>query len=242
MIVRSASIPAFQTAQQNRFYALLAQRKVDRMSSFAVREAFDSVASRYDQMVLHELDYRGHLLLRELAVRVLGPLVPPWSILDLGCGTGLAGECFKDMARGGRLDGVDVSPAMIEEARRRQVYDDLIVADIETVLAAEGPSYGLILSADAMVYLGDLAPTFAGVAKRLSPGGIFLFTCEAKHGDGWELTEANRFRHSESYLREQSGRAGLSWVELMECTPRRERTKPVAGYAIVLRKPASDRR
>lgn len=234
--------PGFQTAQHNRFYALLALRKVDRMSTFAVREAFDSVASRYDQMVLHELEYSGHHLLRTLALRVAGRLLPPWTILDLGCGTGLAGECFKDIARGGRLDGVDVSPAMIEEARRRQIYDELVLADIETVLAEEGRSYGLILSADAMVYLGDLAPTFAGVARRLNPGGIFLFTCEAKHGEGWELTEANRFRHSESYLRDQSARAGLSWIELMECTPRCERTKPVAGFAVALRKSSDQMR
>lgn len=228
--------PDLQAAQQNRFYARLALRKVDRMAPFAVREAFDSVASRYDHMVLGELDYRGHELLRTLALRVAGRLTPPLSILDLGCGTGLAGECFKDIARGGRLDGVDVSPVMIEEARRRQIYDDLIPADFETFLVAAGPCYSLILSADAIVYLGDLAPTFAGVAKRLDPGGLFLFTCEAKQGDGWELTESNRFCHSESYLRDQSRLAGLSWLEMMACTPRSERGKPVPGFAVALRK------
>jgi len=234
--------PGLETAEQNRFYALLSLRKVDRISSFAVRAAFDSVAARYDQMVLHELDYRGHLHLRTLASRVLGRLGPPWSILDLGCGTGLAGECFKDLARGGRLDGVDISPAMIEEARRRQIYDALILADLETVLVVEGPSYDMIMSADAMVYLGDLAPTFAGVANRLRPGGVFVFTCEAKQGDGWELTEANRFRHSESYLRDESRRAGLSWLELIECTPRSEQGNPVAGFAVALGKPAAGMR
>jgi len=234
--------PGLQTAQHNRFYALLALRKVERMAAFAVREAFDSVASRYDHMVLYELNYRGHEHLRMLALRVLGRLVPPWSILDLGCGTGLAGDYFKEMARGSRLDGVDVSPEMIEQARRRQIYNALIVADLETVLAAVGPSYDLILSADAMVYFGNLAPTFAGVAKRLRLGGIFLFTCEAKEGDGWELTEANRFRHSEAYLRDKAAQVGLSWLDLMECTPRSEGGKPVAGFTVALRKLATKMR
>lgn len=239
---RAIAIDAgFQAAHQNRFYALLALRKVDRMSDFAVREAFDPVASRYDQMALHELDYRAHQHLRTLASRVLGRLVPPWSILDLGCGTGLAGQHFKDMAIGGRLDGVDLSPCMIEEARRRQVYDQLTVADFERVLTEQGTRYDLIISADALVYLGDLAPTFAGVARRLKRGGVFLFTCEAKDGEGWELTEANRFRHSESYLRAAAARAGLSWLDLMACTPRSERGKSVAGLAIALGKISLDR-
>ena len=125
---------------------------------------------------------------------------------------------------------------MIAEARRRGIYDQLVVADIETFLAAPGPSYRLILSADAIVYLGNLTAVFMGIANRLEPGGAFLFTCEAKHGDGWELTEANRFRHSEAYLRTEAKRAGLSWLDLMTCTPRTERGEPVAGFAIALAK------
>ena len=226
--------PGLDTARQNRFYALLALRKVDRIPAFAARDAFDRVASRYDQMVLHDLRYRGPELLRALASRVLGDLVPPWHILDLGCGTGLAGMCFEDAARGGRLVGVDISPVMIEEARKRHVYDELIIADFEIFLAAPGPTYRMILSADAMVYLGDLKATLAGIAKRLEPGGIFLFTCEAKPGDGWEITQANRFRHSEAYVRAEAERAGLSWLDLIECTPRYEGGLPVAGFAIAL--------
>lgn len=228
--------PNLETARQNRFYALLALRKVDRIPAFAARDAFDQVAARYDQMVLQDLGYRGHEHVRALASRIFGDLVPPWHILDLGCGTGLAGMCFKGAARGGRLVGVDISPVMIEEARKRQVYDELIIADFETFLAAPGPSYRMILSADAMVYFGDLKATFAGVAKRLEPGGVFLFTCEAKQGDGWELTQANRFRHSEAYVRAEAEQAQLSWLDLMECTPRYEGGEPVAGFAIALAK------
>jgi predicted TPR repeat methyltransferase len=228
--------PNLETAGQNRFYALLALRKVDRIPAFAAREAFDRVAQNYDQTVLRDLAYRGPEHLRALAGRVLGKLVPPRRILDLGCGTGLAGECFKDATGGGRLDGVDISPLMIEEARKRGIYDQLLVADFESFLAAPGPSYGLILCADALVYVGDLAPTFTGVANRLEPGGVFLFTAEAKRGGGWELTDANRFRHSASYLQTEAQRAGLSWLDLMECTPRYERGEPVAGFAVALGK------
>ena len=226
--------PGLQAASQNRFYALLSLRRVDRFSGFAAPQPFDQVAPRYDQMVLGELDYRGHRHLRILASRLEGQLVRPLSILDLGCGTGLAGECFKDLAMGGRLDGVDISPAMIEEARKRGLYDGLIVADFEAFLSLPGPSYRLILCADAIVYFGNLSPTLAGVSKRLGPDGVFLFTCEAKQGDGWQLRVANRFRQSGAYLGAEAEVAGLSWLDAMECVLRSERGAPVPGFAIAL--------
>jgi predicted TPR repeat methyltransferase len=228
--------PGLPTADSNRFLALLELKKVERIPDFAVREAFDPVASGFDQMMLEKLDYRSHLHLRALAERVL-PKRPGIKALDLGCGTGLVAEAFKDIIAGGSMDGVDVAPNMIEQATRRGLYRELIVADFEAFLAASGPAYDLIVSGDAMVYLGDLACTFGGVAKRLEPGGLFLFTCEVKQGEGWELTRATRFRHSESYLRREAERARLSWVELLTCTPRHEGGVPVAGFAVALMKP-----
>ena len=235
-----AADPGLEVAKENRFYALLKLRKVDRIFDFAVREAFDLVALRYDEMMVRDLAYRAHEDLHALALRILAPPGLPRRILDLGCGTGLAGERFKDLAQGGRLDGVDISPRMIEQARKRHIYDELLVGNFETILAAPGPSYNLILSADAMVYLGRLGPTLAGVAHRLEPGGIFLFTCEAKQGEGWDLTQANRFRHSEAYLRASAEEAGLSWLDRIECTPRLERGVPVQGFALALAKPAGE--
>ena len=77
-------------------------------------------------------------------------------ILDLGCGTGLAGAAFRPLAA--RLDGVDLSPAMIEKARAQDTSMTIsIVADLETALSAPGPAYDLILAADTLVYLGDLS-------------------------------------------------------------------------------------
>jgi predicted TPR repeat methyltransferase len=231
-----AIAPDLPGAERNRFLALLELKKVDRIPDFAVREAFDPVASRFDKMMLADLDYRSHLHLRALAERVLPKGGPPRRTLDIGCGTGLVAQVFKDMPGIGMIDGIDVAPRMIDAARTRGLYNELTVGDFETVLAAPGPAYDLILSGDSLVYLGDLAPTFAGVAKRLVPQGMFIFTCEAREGDGWELTGANRFRHSEGYLRGQAKRAGLEWLEIVACTPRQERGVPVAGFAIALLK------
>src|ERR1043165_5979526 len=144
---------------------------------------------------------------------------------------------FKDLATGGRLDGVDLSPRMIEMARARAIYDDLILGDVEPVLAEPGPSYDLIVSADTMAYLGDLAPTFSGVVQRLKPGGFYIFTCESKLGEGWEQTPANRFRHSEAYVRDSAAHVGLEFAGIMECTLGHEAREPVSGFAAALTKP-----
>ena len=230
--------PDLETARSNRFLVLLKLRKVSRIADFALREMFDDVATRFDHLMVDELDYRGHLHLRTLADAKLPQLRAPLGILDLGCGTGLVGNAFKDLAAGGRLDGIDLAPRMIEVARKRGIYDDLILGDLETVLAAPGPSYDLIVSADTMVYLGDLAPTFRGVVNRLVAGGHYLFACEAKEGAGWEQTDVSRFRHSETYLREEAAHCGLTYFACMDCTLRYEREEPVPGFAIALRKPA----
>ena len=231
--------PDLTSARDSRFSALLRLRKISRIPGHALRAMFDEIASSFDQLMVDQLQYRGHLHVRTLAELVLPSRKDPWRILDLGCGTGLVGEAFKDMTAGGRLDGIDVAPRMIEAARRRGIYDDLILGDLEMVLAAPGPSYDLIISADTLVYLGDLAPTFSGVAGRLEPGGFFIFACESKDGDGWEQTPAIRFRHSERYLREEAARAGLSFVRVMERTIRSENAEPVAGFTVALRKSAA---
>lgn len=228
--------PDLETASANRFLVLLKLRKVSRIADFALRQMFDDVATRFDHLMVDELDYRGHLHVRTLADAKLPQLKAPLRILDLGCGTGLVGNAFKDLAAGGRLDGIDLAPRMIEVARKRGIYDDLILGDLETVLAAPGSPYDLIVSADTMVYLGDLAPTFKGVVNRLVAGGNYLFACEAKDGTGWEQTDVSRFRHSEAYVREEATRCGLTYFARMDCTLRYEREEPVPGFAIALQK------
>src|SRR6266446_2714050 len=227
--------PDLTSARDSRVAALLRSRKITRIPDYALRAMFDDIASRFDRMMVDELQYRGHLHVRTLAELVLPPRANGWRMLDLGCGTGLVGEAFKDMIAGGRLDGIDLAPLMIEAARGRGIYDELILGDLETVLAVPGRTYDLIVSADTMVYLGDLAPTFSGVAKRLEPGGFYIFACESKDGDGWEQTPAIRFRHSESYLRREATRARLSFIRLMKRTIRTENAEPVAGFAVALR-------
>src|SRR5207302_1633468 len=105
------------------------------------------------------------------------PALRDLDVLDLGCGTGLAGELFRPLSR--RLDGVDLSPRMLAQAATRGVYDRLAAGDLLTHLGGTGDRYHLVLAADVFVYLGDLAPVFAAARLVLRAGGWLAFTVEA---------------------------------------------------------------
>src|SRR6185312_5840841 len=192
-----------------------------------VRHLFDQFAADYDSRMSGLLAYAAPQILRQLAELVM-PGARDLRVLDLGCGTGLTGLVFKDMAA--RLDGIDLSPAMIAKARSRRLYSHLAVGDIES---AQGP-HELWLAADTLVYLGDLTKIFGAASRALRPGGSFLFTVERKEGEGFELGPKRRWRHSEHYLRQQADLHGFDVVGLLECAPRHEAGRPVEGFAVAL--------
>ncbi len=211
-----------------------AMKNETRSNANYVRHLFDQFSPDYDSRMLGHLGYGAPQILRALADLVIQP-ARRLAILDLGCGTGLSGQAFKDLAS--RLDGMDLSPRMIEKARARGIYDALAVADIETALADRRDAYDLVLAADTLVYLGDLSKVFAGVLQALKPGGHFLFTTEKKDGAGFELGPKRRWRHSESCLRKLAAHYRMEICGLMDCVPRTESGEPVAGFAVALAKP-----
>jgi predicted TPR repeat methyltransferase len=208
-----------------------AMLQAPRANSRYVQHLFDQFSADYDHRMLGSLGYRAPIILRDLYGLVAGGSGSV-DILDLGCGTGLAAAAFSDIAA--RIDGVDLSPQMIAKARARGLYADLAVADLEPFLASDGRTYDLIVAADTLVYLGDLAPTLAGVRGRLKHDGFFLFTVEKADGQGFELGPKRRWRHAEQYLRAVAAQTGLDLAGLLEASPRNEAGQPVDGFAVAL--------
>ena len=65
----------------------------------------------------------------------------------LGCGTGLCGIYFRDLAK--ELIGVDLIPKMLEKAKTLGAYDSLFVADaLEYLNRAALENFDLIIAAD----------------------------------------------------------------------------------------------
>ena len=148
---------------------------------------------------LAALAYRGPEMLAGLADRFCRP-DGTLDILDLGCGTGLSGVPFRGHAR--RLEGIDLVPAMIEQARRRGIYDRLHLGEIHDVLAdLPDAGFDLMLAADTLIYVGRIDRLVAETARILKPGGSFLFTVESgTDGDGFRLARSGRYSHAADYI------------------------------------------
>jgi predicted TPR repeat methyltransferase len=133
-----------------------------------------------------------------------------------------------------RLDGIDLSPRMIEKAAGRRCYDHLEVAEIVAYLAPRQGRFDLLLAADVLAYFGRLDDVFAAAQAALKPGGIFAATVEHHAGEGFTGGKSGRFAHSESYLRQAAQAAGFAVVSLQQAALRQEDGKPVPGLVFAL--------
>lgn len=196
-----------------------------------VRHLFDQFSADYDHRMIEQLRYRAPGILRQL-FGMIAPGGDGLAVLDLGCGTGLSGAAFRDLAL--RLDGIDLSPRMLDKAKSRGIYDTLTLADVETPIRHGG--YDLVLAADTLVYLGDLGRIFDAVSEALKVDGWFLFTAERADVDGFELGPKRRWRHAEAYLRHAAEASGFIVAGFLDCVPRVEKGVDVPGYAVALRR------
>jgi predicted TPR repeat methyltransferase len=94
-------------------------------------------------------------------------------------------------------------------------------------------SANLVLAADAMVYVPELAPLLREVRRVLAPGGLLAFTVETHGGDGVVLGEGLRYAHGADYVRAAIGEAGLALSRLEELSARNEDNVPVPGLVVV---------
>jgi predicted TPR repeat methyltransferase len=203
-----------------------------------VQSLFDQYAPRFEAALVDDLGYRGPSLLFKAVLSARAAVRKPAFFkraVDLGCGTGLAANAFAKNVD--RFIGVDLSPRMVERARLTGLYAELEVADMTQGLRNKPDvSVELILAADAMVYVSDLAPVLREVTRVLVPGGMLAFTVETHDGEGVLIGEGLRYAHGEAYVREQVAAAGLKLVQCEYLSARNEDNVPAPGLVVVATK------
>src|SRR5579863_306923 len=217
----------------------------ERASAGFIASVFGRAAAEYDT-VLHRLGYGVPQLIFEQSVEVTGRGTA-LGILDLGCGTGLCAERFRGFAR--RLVGVDLAPEMLDQARRRGCYDELVCAELGYFVQQCTERFDLIMAADVLCYFGDLTAVFAGVARLLRPNGRFVFSVEelcepeapaeesvtqppeARSGSV-SLLEHGRYAHSVRYVTQTLTRSDLEPCVVHHEMLRFERGAPVQGLIV----------
>ena len=200
-----------------------------------VRTLFDQYAPRFDRALIDDLDYRGPAVLFKAVLAARHAIKMPAFFkraIDLGCGTGLAATTFAREVD--EFIGVDLSPRMIERARATGLYAELEVTEmVQGLRGRPDASADLILAADAMVYLADLAPVLAEARRVLVAGGLLAFTVETHGGDGVILGEGLRYAHGAGYVRRTIEAAGLALSQLEDLSARNEDNVPVPGLVVV---------
>lgn len=202
-----------------------------------VRFLFDDYAEGFDEHLVQVLHYQApRVLMQELAAIGFGPGLGRFhAALDLGCGTGLCGVGLRPFVD--RLDGVDLAPAMLAQARARGLYDALVEGEVVDELRRTTRRYDLVLAADVFIYIGDLAPVFEGVRRVLDPGGVFCFSVErADDEHDFHLLPSSRYAHSRRYLLALAARHGFQALRQQEKPLREDQRRPVPGLYLTLRR------
>lgn len=200
-----------------------------------VEALFDQYAGTFDASLVGKLQYRVPSLIFD-ALALSGPRRYA-NALDLGSGTGLMGERLRPLVD--RLEGQDISAAMLRKAEAKKVYDRLVKSDLQG-LSLASRTYDLVTAADVFMYVGALDRVFAAVAAALRPGGVFAFSVERHDGPGeFTLRESRRYAHSEAYLRRLLAACGLPMVSLTAGTIRMDRDAPVEGLVVVAEMPGA---
>lgn len=167
-------------------------------------DAFDALAPYYDRL-MRNVPYPSWVRYLERLFRVRN--AHPKRVLDLACGTGAVSLILG--ARGYDVVGVDVSPAMIDQAKRKSPGISATVRfDVQdaTDLNVAPPPFDVAISLfDSMNYILDpskLMRAFAGVLRHLRPGGLFVFdintvyALECAFFDQEDLAEDEPVRYS----------------------------------------------
>jgi len=200
-----------------------------------VKQVFDDFAERFEER-LESLEYRAP----ELVSRAVAEIYPEpgqnLNFLDAGCGTGLCGPLLRPYAR--RLEGVDLSPGMLERAKSIGCYDALEEAELTDFISSRKSTYDVIVSADTLCYFGDLQPVVAAVSAALRPGGFFIFTVErCEEGadsipTGFRINPLGRYSHQESYISRAVEEAGMKLESVTRGALRQEMGAPVPGLIV----------
>lgn len=201
-----------------------------------VAKLFDGFAASFDESLL-ALGYRAPQLIAAALGAHPRYQSRQLAILDAGCGTGLCGPLLRSSA--GRLVGVDLSTAMIEQATARQVYDEVLTCELTSYLESHRAEFDVIVSADTLCYFGDLSGVTAAAANALHAGGHLLFTCEAlpeSRGDAFRLLPHGRYAHCGSYVQRILEAASFEVVAIEPVVLRKERGVDVAGWLATARR------
>ncbi|MFC1826767.1 tetratricopeptide repeat protein [Thermodesulfobacteriota bacterium] len=202
-----------------------------------ITKLFDQYSNSFETDLVTRLEYRIPTRLRELfSVNVpVGTRLP--KVMDLGCGTGLSGQAFHDIAD--YLAGIDISKKMLEHAGEKKIYDALYVGDLYEQLQQLPDVFDLFIATDVMVYIGNLEPIFNAVSSKTSPGAYFAFSVESQQQNDFTLQPTGRYAHATAYISRLAAASDFTVIAQEKADIRKEDDTWIAGEIYILQKNAA---
>ena len=100
-------------------------------------------------------------------------------ILDVGAGTGLVGELlYKKNNK--KIIGIDISSEMLDQAKLKGCYSELIESDITKKIPLKNNSIGAVVSAGTFTHGHVGADTIDELLRITKPGGLFVLSINSK--------------------------------------------------------------
>ena len=196
-----------------------------------VEKLFDNYAAKFESSLVDKLEYKIPKVIAEMIIKdskfdLLG------TILDLGCGTGLFGLEIKQVCE--HLEGIDLSEKMLDEAKKKNIYNKLINQDILAYLSNASLNFDYFVSTDVFVYIGDLSDVFRLIKSRNKTGGKLAFSTEDYDGDGFFLEQSGRYSHSKKYIESLCKKFSYKLLHFETQNLRKEKNKKISGGLYLL--------
>ena len=229
----------FTTALAHKPADLTAKHLVDALSGKTTQAAplayverlFDGYAPKFDATLVETLGYTTPKLIAEMILKDRNS-VSLGSIIDLGCGTGLLGSEVKPFCR--YIEGLDLSQKMLDEAKKKSIYDRLVKQDILGYLANAKLNFDYFIATDVFIYVGDLADVFHLIKSRNKTRGKLVFSTENCDGDGFFLEKTGRYSHSKVYIDSLCKKFGYQLCHFEIQPLRKEQNQYVSGGLYIL--------
>jgi uncharacterized protein YceH (UPF0502 family) len=206
-----------------------------------VRAAYDAVAGDYSEHLFNELTglpFEGWLLDRVAVHAAGGPVV------EVGCGPGHVTAHLA--AAGADATGLDLSPGMVEEARRRFPDGTYEVGDLRRLMRpTSSDGWAAVLAWYSLIHLAasELPDAIAALTRPLATGGWLVLAlhagAEIRHVDEWfdHPVDLDFVLHEPLFVAGLVERAGLVDVEWYLRGPLTHRDETTQRLYVVGRRP-----
>jgi SAM-dependent methyltransferase len=219
-----ATLQAFPDpkAQAGNWKAELRALYSDMRARCDCQSSYDAVADEYVRRIYDELKHKP--LDRALLDRFADAVRDRGGVCDLGCGPGHVARYLKE--RGIDVVGYDLSPKMVEAARRLHPEINFDQADM-TALDHANESWAGIVAFYSLIHIpaAEIPQTLRGFQRCLQPGGLLLLSFhvgdETLHLDDWWERKVNIdffFFRPEEMARDLAA-AGFDIEEIIEREP-----------------------